>query len=245
MPKLTWAPVSQTGGLAPSVNRTEQPKTEQEFWATLSQNGTFLFVGAAIRDVLGWGVGEVIGKRLEDLINVGQQTNFNPKRIVHDTIHRASANHSQIAFEMKKKDGSGLQVTMALYHSIDPLANPPEPVICQVKVTQATSIVVPVVHPAASDIFEEMDATRNTSWQYELQQLKFANQRLLEEVELLEAHASKSRALKLPESSATFASVPNTTPEGWTMQNGLHTRQWDDPIESRPPEAFTGDVRYS
>jgi len=146
---------------------------------------------------------------------------------------------------MKKKDGSGLQVTMALYHSIDHLANPPEPVICQVKVTQATSIVVPVVHPAASDIFEEMDATRNTSWQYELQQLKFANQRLLEEVELLEAHANKSRALKLPESSATFTSVPNTTPEGWTMPNGLHTRQWDGPIESRPLEAFTGNVRYS
>ena len=34
-------------------------------------------------------------------------------------------------------------------------------------------------------MFEELNTSRESSWQYELQQLKFANQRLYEELEAL------------------------------------------------------------
>lgn len=40
------------------------------------------------------------------------------------------------------------------------------------------------IHPS---LFEELEAVRGSSWQYELQQLKFANQRLQEEVQAIEA----------------------------------------------------------
>lgn len=35
-----------------------------EFWALLSNQGTFLVASASVRDVLGWGTSEVIGRSL-------------------------------------------------------------------------------------------------------------------------------------------------------------------------------------
>jgi hypothetical protein len=39
-------------------------------------------------------------------------------------------------------------------------------------------------------VFEELETSRASSWQYELQQLKFANQRLAEEADRLESSLS-------------------------------------------------------
>lgn len=45
-------------------------------------------------------------------------------------------------------------------------------------------------HPGDAVLFEELDTARGSSWQYELQQLKFANQRLHEELDALEGTGS-------------------------------------------------------
>ncbi|TDL16156.1 hypothetical protein BD410DRAFT_646025 [Rickenella mellea] len=47
-----------------------------------------------------------------------------------------------------------------------------------------------IVHAHGTNVFEELEVGRETSWQYELQQLKFANRRLMEEVEALEAQVA-------------------------------------------------------
>jgi hypothetical protein len=44
-----------------------------------------------------------------------------------------------------------------------------------------------LVHPLDANIFEELETARGTSWQYELEKLKFANVRLEQEIERLEA----------------------------------------------------------
>jgi len=201
MPTLTWGPVGQTGGLVlPTRGKeTEASAGEREFWGTVNRSSTFLFVGAAIRDVLGWGVGEVIGKRLEDFICVPVDASYNPCFAVQDAVYRASTDsnvqHSQVVFDMQTKNHDGISITMILYHSSNPFASPPEPLICQFKMTSALGQSVPIVHPFMSDVFEEMNTSRNTSWQYELQQLKFANQRLLEEVQSLESRAQRGSRL--------------------------------------------------
>lgn len=41
----------------------------------------------------------------------------------------------------------------------------------------------PLLHPSSEDVYEEMDTTRGTSWQYELHQLRIANRKLKEEIE--------------------------------------------------------------
>ncbi|KAG8696125.1 blue light receptor [Ceratobasidium sp. 394] len=40
-----------------------------------------------------------------------------------------------------------------------------------------------IVHDLSSNVFEELETTRSTSWQYELQQLKISNKRMKDEVE--------------------------------------------------------------
>lgn len=44
-----------------------------------------------------------------------------------------------------------------------------------------------------ANVFEELEPQRETSWQYELQQLKFANNKLLEEIESVEASIAAAR----------------------------------------------------
>ena len=67
-------------------------------------------------------------------------------------------------------------------------------------------------HLSAS-LFEELEAARGSSWQYELQQLKFANQRLHEELHALEsAHAAKSASG--PASSSSVRGHMAASPHG-------------------------------
>lgn len=42
-----------------------------------------------------------------------------------------------------------------------------------------------IVHDRSSNVFEELETTRSTSWQYELQQLKISNKRMKDEVDSL------------------------------------------------------------
>ena len=67
-------------------------------------------------------------------------------------------------------------------------------------------------HLSAS-LFEELEATRGLSWQYELQQLKFANQRLHKELHTLESmHAVKSASG--PVSSSSVRGCMMASPHG-------------------------------
>ena len=213
MPKLTWGFPSHTGGLAVAApGRTGNPTASgnsREFWGTVNQDGTFLFVGASVRDLLGWSVAEVIGKRLEDFVVSSKdqlQPEYNTYRMVSESLVAAvraeTAGPTQLAFEMRKKDGSKIRVLMVLYHATLPRSTPtlPDPLICQVKMA-TDSVHAQVTRPPGEQIYEELDVSRKTSWQYELQQLKYANERLLEEVQSLEAlqpNRSTKRATNNP-----------------------------------------------
>ncbi|KAF9266726.1 hypothetical protein L218DRAFT_955835 [Marasmius fiardii PR-910] len=50
---------------------------------------------------------------------------------------------------------------------------------------------VDVLHPLDEDVFQPLDTNRGSSWQYELQQLRFANDRLKEEIKVLEGEMEK------------------------------------------------------
>ena len=198
MPKLTWGSPSQTGGLAvaaPGKGDPTTPGNSREFWGTVNPDGTFLFVGASVRDLLGWSVSEVIGQRLEDFVVSSKdqrQPEYNTYKMISESLVTAvqakSAGPTQLAFEMRKKDGSKIRVLMVLYHTTIPrsTSNLPDPLICQVKMAN-DSVYAQVVRPSQEQVFEEMEVSRKTSWQYELQQLRYANERLLEEVQNLEA----------------------------------------------------------
>lgn len=199
MPKLTWGSPLRTGGLAVPAPTGKGDSTaygkSREFWGIVNLDGTFLFVGASVKDLLGWSVAEVIGQRLEDYVVSSmdqRQPEYNTYRMVSDSLVAAlkaeTVGPTQLAFEMRKKDGSKIRVLMVLYHTTIPRSTPtlPDPLICQVKMAN-DSIHAQVVRRSEEQVFQEMEVSRGTSWQYELQQLKYTNERLLEEVQTLEA----------------------------------------------------------
>ena len=57
-------------------------------------------------------------------------------------------------------------------------------IIIQVKAWGSTA-TQDIPHPHDKDVFEELDTSHGSSWQYELQQLKIANQRSYEELKVL------------------------------------------------------------
>ena len=209
MPSVQWGPIARAGGLRPSVSRSNMTATqaassapagtyatddlEQEFWALLSSTGSFLFVSAAVRDVLGWGAGEVIGRALGDLISDAAGKKVAEETLAH-TFADASMETRNIASYMKHKDGSLVLVSVVFYHPPGSDSRLPQsaaqrrPLVCQIKLYDETSLcAVPVMsHSLADQLFEELNISRGSSWQYELQQLKFANQSLKDEIEELE-----------------------------------------------------------
>ncbi|KAI0087456.1 hypothetical protein BDY19DRAFT_907612 [Irpex rosettiformis] len=213
MASLTWAPIARAGGLVHpkrlAVRKDGSTITyqerEQEFWALLSSGGSFLFAGTAVRDVLGWGAGEIIGRSLCDFI-CGRDS-IQGRTMVEETLHRsftdASMETRNVACRFKRKDGSRVPVEVIFFHPTiedrpwlpDSSSNYERPLICQVKVSDgvtSTSIhAARLVHPESAKVFDELEVSCGSTWQYELQQLKFANQRLREEVEALEAHVQR------------------------------------------------------
>ena len=197
MPRLTWGSVSRTGGLAvaPAINGDLTTSgSSREFWGTINPHGTFLSVGASVRELLGWSVAEVIGHRLEDFVVSSmdhRQLEYNTYRMVFESLAGASRAETpgptQLAFEMRRKGGSKVRILMVLYHTPIPRSTPslPDPLIYQVKVAN-DSVYAPVMGQPGEQVFREMEISRHTSWHYELQQLRYQNQRLLEEVQNLE-----------------------------------------------------------
>ncbi|KAI0665438.1 hypothetical protein C8Q78DRAFT_1141377 [Trametes maxima] len=218
LPTLAWGPISRAGGLVaplfkplpPPISSsldaerdTEDSPPEREFWGMLSTTATFLYAGAAVRDVLGWGAGEVIGKPLADFVSgtsaqaVRDAIDAEMTKVLADSGGSESAG---LACDVHTKDRGTVPVHIVLYRSYAPAvaavratSAAPALVVCQVKLCEGTAppATQPVVHAADESVFEETHLDRGSSWQYELQQLKFRNQRLVEEIAALEAAITK------------------------------------------------------
>lgn len=192
MPSLSWRSIAHAGGLG-----------EQEVWGMVSANGTVLVTSASVRDMLRWSVGEVIGKSLGAMVIGGDRSH------VEAAIQRANGDEAQVrgrtedepsamVCTMLRKDRSTVHVRLAIYRPPAPTLNstpsqapspsPAHPLVIQITVLSNSSSSNTLIHAEADDVFEELDTTRGSSWQYELQQLRFANQRLCEEVDALEVH---------------------------------------------------------
>lgn len=265
MPTLHWGQVSRhIPTTIPSPAEIEEhagPVEFTDFWGLLSRHGTFLFVASAIRYVLGWGAGEVIGRPIIDLVPSSssssssssslssgsssssngeqQQQTVGQKQMLEQTLLSVQNNPrcetQAVECEMGKKDGGVVSVKVLFFRpepstpftsesssssgsglyastgSISGHNNPSRPIVCHIRVTtpsssgtfqhsvsstNASASPAPSAsaqtgpgsrrHPASEDVFEEINPTKDTSWQYELQQLKYTNQRLVEEVRELE-----------------------------------------------------------
>ncbi|KAG7093470.1 hypothetical protein E1B28_007146 [Marasmius oreades] len=74
-----------------------------------------------------------------------------------------------------------------------------------------------VMHPLDEDVFQPLDTNRGSSWQYELQQLRFANDRLKEEIKVLEGELEKKVTIN-PTRRNTSPSLSSSSTTSGTLQ---------------------------
>ncbi|KAH7886815.1 hypothetical protein F5I97DRAFT_1057930 [Phlebopus sp. FC_14] len=260
MPVVKWEDVSNAGGVGVGARPGSDKQTAAsggstskdvhsnpsaafsgndplEFWSLHSPSGTFLVASAGIRDVLGWGVGEVIGRSLWGMVSEGGN---HLRESVMAELAQLDVSESQedpsltiFITSLTHKDFRIIPVRIVFYriprshtHAqslVHPLNNLSCPIVCQVSVLPVSSRAVdpsaglgvtknakmnadkPLIHSPSASLFEELDATRGSSWQYELQQLKFANQRLYEELDALEG-----ASIRATSSSAEHTTAPSS-----------------------------------
>ncbi|KAF8237488.1 hypothetical protein L208DRAFT_501375 [Tricholoma matsutake] len=196
-------------------NESTVKVVRREFWAMASGSGStsFLTVGSGVADVLGWTAEELIGRRVGALV-VGVDGNADGEAV--RVLQRGSVEDEvrEVRCAMARKDGRMADVAVVFYPSTNTKAKDateklyvsPAPVIVQVKLLDSSTssfspyVVSPtsrsgssgaassssLVHPLDANIFEELEIPRGTSWQYELEKLRFANARLEQEIERLE-----------------------------------------------------------
>jgi len=69
----------------------------------------------------------------------------------------------------------------------------PNTLVAQIKLrTHVPKATRPIVHSASANVFEELETTRGTSWQYELHQLRLLNRRLKEDIQSSRAALAKN-----------------------------------------------------
>lgn len=195
MLSMEWGAVARAGGLTPAIFDSGVTQVdgnlkgkEGEFWGILSSQGTLLVVGTGIRDMLGWRNNEVVGKALLSIVAEGDE-----REMLQEQLTRIAEEDEPVKAicEMIGKDGRRLHVRVVLYRAREINSTiSPSPMVFQVQALNSFSpLLIPLTltHTHNTDIFEELNTSRGSSWQYELQQLKFANQRLMEEADTFQA----------------------------------------------------------
>ncbi|WWC89178.1 uncharacterized protein L201_004096 [Kwoniella dendrophila CBS 6074] len=117
---------------------------------------------------------------------------------------------------------------------------PPTSLVIQVKLVvssisgnsiQAMTRARPVVHAPVSNLFEELETTRGTSWQYELHQLRLLNRRLKEDIAAAKARgAGKTKNRKRKYESGIGEMGPPALP-----YNNLHEQYTAAPRHQLAP----------
>jgi hypothetical protein len=221
--------VEQAGGI--SVN---------EFWALVSPCGLWLNIGESVTKVLGRTADSVAGTSLLDVLPK-QLHQRQVLQILRGIPHGVGP--STLAVEMMGVGNETHPVTITFYPGEISDRNLKEaiPVVCQVKLldhltspltsyTQqstpsrsSTSSSTPTTS-ATNNLFEELDTTRHTSWQYELTHLRISNKNLLDEIAKLEIQ----QGLRDPD------------PEVLTPEEGLEASGSRSKKRSRPDTESTG-----
>jgi len=188
MPRFSWRPTADAiwqdnvGGRADAA---------REVWGMLSVSGTVLFMSANVKTVLGWGVGEIIGMSLNDIIIKASTAN-----VLGAALQRAAqGKHSHpevVECRARQKGGGYIHLSIALCPLPAGADSQPDlrrlPIVCQIKPVSAQSTVERQLVTSASrgNVFSAEDAHPEEGWQFKLQQLKIENQKLAAEVEFLE-----------------------------------------------------------
>ncbi|KZT43569.1 hypothetical protein SISSUDRAFT_1124704 [Sistotremastrum suecicum HHB10207 ss-3] len=225
-PRLSWTSIHRAGGT--SANEFWGQLSADGLWLVVSPEvETQLSYSPA--QVLGSSILQMVPaieqrmsilQMLHDTISgVRPPTGENHIQVVVDFVGRGDLQRRALLICYLPDDSlappdslEALRNTASMRHSC------PAPIVCQVRFLNDDHAKPSQIPPSylmsrslghsrssplsIGNVFEELDTTRHTSWQYELTQLRFANKRLKEEVAELEnriesEHASSSSTTQL------------------------------------------------
>jgi PAS domain-containing protein len=220
MPRFSWTTVPDTVWQDRAGGRADPTR---EVWGTLSAGGTILFMSANVKIVLGWGVAEIIGMSLNDIVLEASTANT-----LRAALRRAAQGKRGrmeiVECRVRQKSGDCTHLNIALYPLPAGADSQPElrrlPIVCQIKPIPVKSTVERqlVTSLAHGNVFSAGDASDDRSWQFELQQLKIENQKLAAEVEFLEGSVGIQKHQHQP----TSPPVPSSSTHGsaeWTSHH--------------------------
>ncbi|KAH9042651.1 PAS domain-containing protein [Lactarius pseudohatsudake] len=219
MPRFGWTS-------APDIRwqdrASERGDVAREVWGLLSIGGTVLFMSANVKNVLGWGVGEIIGMSLNEFVL--ESTANSLGAALHRAAQGKNGRTETVECRVRQKTGDYTHLSIVLYPLPTGADSQPElrrlPIVCQISPISARPTIERqlVTSISQGNVFSEQDAAQEGSWQFELQQLKIENQKLAAELEFLEGSIGiqkhQHQATNPPiASSSTYASAE------WTPQH--------------------------
>jgi len=213
MPRFSWRTMPDPVWQDHAVGRAD---ASREVWGMLSLNGTVLFMSPSVKNVLGWGVAEIIGMSLNDIVLETSSLGA--------ALHRAAqGNHGHtetVEYRFRQKSGSYTNLNIVFHPLPAGADSQPElrqlPIICQIRPIQTKSTVDRqfVTSVSRGNVFS--DAPKEGSWQFELQQLKLKNQELAAEVEFLEGSVGLQKQQQQQATSASASSSSTHKSAEWT-----------------------------
>ena len=197
MTSLTWADVRRAGGLAKDKDK--------EVWGMLGGTGagtaTFHSVGKCMENVLGWSEADLLGRAVSSVVIDEAALNMVGAIVAGMRSYQRlgsgdAARVKKVRCALRRKDGGVADVWFVIYRADleadergTALSITPAALVYQIRLADAETVScgeLPVIQPSV-DMFDELAISRGSSWQYEMQQLRFTNQRLKDEYAALSA----------------------------------------------------------
>ena len=219
MPRFNW---TSTPDVRWQGRASERGDVAREVWGLLSVGGTVLFMSANVKNLLGWGVGEIIGMSLNEFVL--ESTANSLGAALHRAAQGKDGRTEIVECRVRQKTGDHTHLSIVLHPLPAGADSQPElqrlPIVCQMSPISARPTIERqlVTSISRGNVFSDQDAAQEGSWQFELQQLKIENQKLVAEVEFLEGSIGLRKHQRQATNPTTTSSNTHN-PAEWTPQH--------------------------
>ncbi|KAG8905017.1 blue light receptor [Tulasnella sp. 403] len=202
---FTWGTIQQAGGLGTTGALTKTGLTVSEFWAKVSTgSGLFVFVDRGVKDVLGRDSNDVVGTSILDVVQSTDRTRVMETVNNIADVDNTTANPFIISATLLSERKT-LSSDIILYPSQNrKFTGPsklksarPSYIIMQFRLRSIPSTSPSrgrsMVHASGSRIYEELDVSRATNWNYEIETIRQQNDKMTAEIASLTRSSPTSR----------------------------------------------------
>lgn len=180
---------------------------QNEFWAKMSLDGTYLFVTSTCQHVLGVPPDELISTSLYQLVRSDRAT-----ALTRALLQVRDGATVRFRHHIRNRRGQYVEMVSTFFPGERPLSGKPSYVICRSRewshantdtLPETASVYLedPPLETSESggsetdNMFEVLSTSRSTTWQYEMHQLRVVNRKMREILESLKTKAKVKDAL--------------------------------------------------